>query len=85
MGNIHINYQDQAEIDYYWTKLSAVPEAKQCGWVKDQFGVSWQIVPSNMDEVLFSGTKEEIQRVTEAVLKTKNFDLQALEEVRLGQ
>jgi predicted 3-demethylubiquinone-9 3-methyltransferase (glyoxalase superfamily) len=43
---------DQAEIDYYWGKLSAVKEAEQCGWCKDQFGVSWQIVPANMGELL---------------------------------
>jgi predicted 3-demethylubiquinone-9 3-methyltransferase (glyoxalase superfamily) len=79
-----VNCNDQKEIDYYWDKLSAVPEAEQCGWVKDQFGVSWQIVPSNMDEILLSGTKDEIQRVTEAFLKMKKFDLKALEQARLG-
>lgn len=79
-----INCSDQKEIDYYWEKLSAVPEAEQCGWVKDKFGVSWQIVPSNMDELLLQGTKEEVRRVTEAFLKMKKFDLQALEQARLG-
>ncbi|WP_291637710.1 VOC family protein [Clostridium sp.] len=79
-----VNCKDQKEIDYYWGKLSAVPEAEQCGWVKDQFGVSWQIVPSNMEEILSKGTKEEIQRVTEAFLKMKKFDLNALEQARLG-
>lgn len=44
--------KDQAEIDYYWEKLSAVPEAEQCGWCKDQYGLSWQIVPENMDELM---------------------------------
>lgn len=44
--------EDQAEIDYYWEKLSKVPEAEQCGWAKDQFGLSWQIVPKNMDELM---------------------------------
>lgn len=43
---------DQAEIDYYWEKLSAVPEAEQCGWCKDKFGISWQIVPQNMGELM---------------------------------
>jgi len=43
---------DQKEIDYYWEKLSAVPEAEQCGWCKDKFGVSWQIVPANMDKLM---------------------------------
>ena len=43
---------DQAEIDYYWEKLSSVPESEQCGWCKDQFGLSWQIVPANMGELM---------------------------------
>lgn len=44
--------KDQEEIDYYWEKLSAVPESEQCGWCKDQFGLSWQVVPANMDELM---------------------------------
>lgn len=76
--------EDQAEIDYYWEKLSFVPESEQCGWVKDQFGLSWQVTPANMNDVLMHGTKEEIKRVTEAFLKMKKFDLAALEKARLG-
>ncbi len=44
--------KDQAEIDYYWDKLSAVPEAEQCGWCKDKFGLSWQVVPANFGETI---------------------------------
>ncbi|HUS26658.1 MAG TPA: VOC family protein [Nevskiaceae bacterium] len=44
--------KDQAEIDYFWEKLSSVPESEQCGWCKDQFGLSWQIVPENMEELM---------------------------------
>lgn len=47
-----VSCKDQAEIDYYWEKLSRVPNSEQCGWCKDQFGVSWQIVPENMSELL---------------------------------
>ena len=47
-----IECEDQAEIDYYWSKLSAVPESEQCGWCKDKFGLSWQIVPKNMAELM---------------------------------
>lgn len=47
-----ISCQDQAEIDYYWEKLSAVPEAEQCGWCKDKFGMSWQVTPANWEELL---------------------------------
>jgi predicted 3-demethylubiquinone-9 3-methyltransferase (glyoxalase superfamily) len=75
---------NQEEIDYFWNKLSYVPEAEQCGWVKDKFGLSWQIVPNHMNEILMNGTQEEVKRVTEAFLKMKKFDLQALEKARLG-
>ena len=47
-----INCEDQAEIDYFWEKLSHVPEAEQCGWCKDQFGLSWQVVPANMEDLM---------------------------------
>lgn len=47
-----IECEDQAEIDYYWEKLSAVPEAEQCGWCKDKFGLSWQVVPRNTEALL---------------------------------
>jgi len=47
-----ISCKDQEEIDYYWEKLSRVPESEQCGWCKDQFGLSWQVVPENMGELM---------------------------------
>lgn len=47
-----ITCDDQEEIDYYWEKLSSVPEAEQCGWLKDKYGLSWQVVPKNMDELM---------------------------------
>jgi len=62
-----INCKDQEEIDYYWDKLSAVPGAEQCGWVKDKFGVSWQIVPANMGELI--GKNPE--KTTPVMLKMK--------------
>jgi predicted 3-demethylubiquinone-9 3-methyltransferase (glyoxalase superfamily) len=70
----------QEEIDYYWEKLSAVPEAEQCGWLKDKYGVSWQIVPREMDEILRKGTSEQIGCVSMAFLKMKKFDLAKLRE-----
>ena len=69
----------QEEIDYYWEKLSAVPEAEQCGWLKDKFGVSWQIVPTVLDEMMSKGSKDQVVRVTEAFLKMKKFDIAGLE------
>jgi predicted 3-demethylubiquinone-9 3-methyltransferase (glyoxalase superfamily) len=61
-----------------------VPEAEQCGWLKDKFGVSWQIVPENMNEIFTNGSKDEVRRVTEAFLKMKKFDLAELERARKG-
>jgi predicted 3-demethylubiquinone-9 3-methyltransferase (glyoxalase superfamily) len=74
----------QDEIDYYWDSLSAVPEAEQCGWLKDKFGVSWQIVPSILGELLGSGTGEQRVRVTEAFLQMKKFDIAALKRAYEG-
>ncbi|WP_066308075.1 VOC family protein [Bacillus sp. FJAT-29814] len=75
---------NQEEIDDYWGKLSAVPEAEQCGWLKDQFGVSWQIVPREMDEMMRKGTPEQMERVTKAFLKMKKFDLAELRKAYNG-
>ncbi len=75
----------QEEIDYHWDKLSAVPEAEQCGWLKDQFGISWQIVPSEMDEMMSKGTPEQLERVTKAFLKMKKFDLAELRKAYEGE
>lgn len=72
--------KDQQEIDYYWEKLSDDPKAEQCGWLKDKYGVSWQIVPRVMDKMMGSGDEEKIARVTEAFLKMKKFDIAKLEE-----
>lgn len=77
--------EDQQEIDYYWDKLSAVPEAEQCGWVKDQFGVSWQIAPKIMDQMAEEGTPEQISNVTKAFLKMKKFDVETLIKVYEGK
>lgn len=74
----------QEEIDYYWEKLSAVPEAEQCGWLKDKYGVSWQINPRRMDEMMSQGSPEQIARVTEAFLKMKKFNLAELERAYEG-
>ena len=79
-----VNCDTQAEIDYYWEKLSAVPESEQCGWLKDKFGVSWQIVPTHMDELLGSGDKAKIARVTKAFLQMKKFDITQLEAAGEG-
>jgi predicted 3-demethylubiquinone-9 3-methyltransferase (glyoxalase superfamily) len=76
--------KNQEEIDYYWKKLSAVPEAEQCGWLKDKFGLSWQIVPSIMDKMMKSPDEKKVSRVTEAFLKMKKFDIATLEKAYAG-
>jgi predicted 3-demethylubiquinone-9 3-methyltransferase (glyoxalase superfamily) len=75
----------QKEIDYYWEKLSAVPEAEQCGWLKDKYGLSWQIVPTAMDEMMKDKDEKKIARVTEAFLKMKKFDLAELKKAYEGK
>lgn len=80
---VHCNNQE--EIDYYWEALSAVPEAEQCGWLKDKYGVSWQIVPTALDAMLASGDQEQIARVTEAFLTMKKFDIAALTQAAQGR
>jgi predicted 3-demethylubiquinone-9 3-methyltransferase (glyoxalase superfamily) len=74
----------QEEIDYYWERLSAVPEAEQCGWLKDKYGLSWQVVPVALDEMMESGSEEQIARVTEAFLKMKKFDVAELKRAYEG-
>ena len=68
----------QEEIDYYWEKLSADPMAGQCGWLKDKFGLSWQVWPRAMGEMMDKGTPEQVARVTKAMLAMKKFDIAAL-------
>jgi predicted 3-demethylubiquinone-9 3-methyltransferase (glyoxalase superfamily) len=74
----------QQEIDFYWGKLSAVPEAEACGWLKDWYGLSWQIVPTEMDEMMSSKDAQKLTRVTEAFLKMKKFDISALRSAYNG-
>jgi predicted 3-demethylubiquinone-9 3-methyltransferase (glyoxalase superfamily) len=75
----------QNEIDYYWEKLSAVPEAEQCGWLKDKYGVSWQITSKEMDEMMSKGTREQIDRITQAFLPMKKLDIAEIKEAYEGQ
>lgn len=79
-----VSCDTQDEIDYYWGKLSAVPEAEQCGWLKDKYGLSWQVVPSDLKEMMRKGTPEQIARVTQAFLKMKKFDLGVLRQAYEG-
>ena len=74
-----VDCETQEEIDHYWSKLSAGGEEGQCGWLKDKFGVSWQIVPSILPKLL--SDPDKAQKVTEAFLQMKKFDIEKLMEV----
>lgn len=76
--------ETQEEIDYYWERLSAVPDAEQCGWLKDAYGVSWQVWPTAMGEMMTKGTPEQVARVTAAFLPMKKFDIAALKRAFEG-
>ena len=75
-----VNCDTQEEIDYYWEKLSADPKAEQCGWLKDKYGLSWQIVPTIMDEMMGTKDEKKLAQVTEAFLKMKKFDIAKLKQ-----
>lgn len=80
-----INCETQEEIDYYWEKLSAVPEAEQCGWLKDKYGVSWQVSPAGIDEMMMTKDTAARDRVTKAFLKMKKFDIATLDRAFRGE
>jgi predicted 3-demethylubiquinone-9 3-methyltransferase (glyoxalase superfamily) len=79
-----VNCGTQAEIDYYWKELSADPKAEQCGWLKDKYSLSWQIVPTALDEMLQDKDQKKLARVTEAFLKMKKFDIDTLKRAYEG-
>jgi predicted 3-demethylubiquinone-9 3-methyltransferase (glyoxalase superfamily) len=69
--SFYVECADQKEVDYFWNKLSAVSEAEQCGWCKDKFGMSWQIVPKQLGELMGSPDPAKSMRVVNAMLKMK--------------
>jgi len=82
--SLMVSCENQEEIDRLWEKLSEGGEIQQCGWLKDKFGVSWQIIPSVLGDMLMDGDPEKSKRVTEAFLKMTKFDIQALQEAYAG-
>jgi len=74
----------QKEIDYYWNSLSFVKEAEQCGWLKDKFGLSWQIVPTILETMMTDKDPRIVERVTAAFLSMKKFDISALKKAYEG-
>ena len=85
--SLQINCKDQEEIDYYWDKLTAGgdPKAQVCGWLKDKYGLSWQVTPDNMDEYYRDENSPEAKRVMAAVMKMTKFDMAALQRAYDGK
>lgn len=73
-----VNCKTQAEVDYYWKKLSAGGKAVQCGWLKDKYGLSWQIVPTILGKLMRGKDAAKSQRVLEAMLKMVKLDIETL-------
>ncbi len=75
-----VNCDSQVEVDYYWDKLLVGGEEDQCGWLKDRFGVSWQIVPTVLEKMMMDKDPDKVQRVTKAMLNMIKLDIAALED-----
>lgn len=83
--SLHINCDSQEEVDYFWSKLtSGGGEEVQCGWLKDKFGVSWQVVPTEMNEFLSDPDPKKSGRAMEAMLKMKKLDINELKRAVAG-
>jgi predicted 3-demethylubiquinone-9 3-methyltransferase (glyoxalase superfamily) len=74
-----IECENQEEVDYFWEKLSAVPEFEQCGWVKDKYGISWQIIPRILGELVSDSNSKKANRIVNAMLKMKKIDIKSLQ------
>lgn len=81
-----IHCEDQKELDYYWGKLSegGDEKAQVCGWLKDQFGVSWQIIPESLTEMVNDSNPEKSERMMKALLQMKKIDIKTLEQAYQG-
>ncbi len=83
--SFQIHCDDQDEVDYYWSKLSEGGEEVACGWLKDKYGVSWQVIPSVLIEMISDADSERAKRATEAMLSMTKFDIAALERAYAGE
>jgi predicted 3-demethylubiquinone-9 3-methyltransferase (glyoxalase superfamily) len=83
--SFQIHCETQDEIDYYWTRLTEGGKEVACGWLKDKFGLSWQVVPTQLFEMLSDKDSAKTERVTKAFLKMKKFDIEALRRAFEGR
>ncbi|HSX31755.1 MAG TPA: VOC family protein [Candidatus Saccharimonadales bacterium] len=79
-ASLVVSCETQEEVDYLWEKLSAVPESEACGWLKDSFGVSWQIVPKALGELMSDPDSEQSGRVMQAMMQMKKLDIAGLKQ-----
>lgn len=77
--SLFVECTSQEEVDYFWETLSAVPEAEACGWLKDKFGLSWQIIPTALNELMGDPDSEKAGRAMQAMLKMKKIDIAGLQ------
>ena len=80
-----IHCQTQEEVDYFWEKLSEGGQKVECGWLKDKFGLSWQVVPDILLELIQDADSQKSQRVMKAMMKMKKLDIKGLKEAAEGQ
>ena len=80
-----VNCKTQAEVDYFWKKLSAGGKESQCGWLKDKYGLSWQIVPTALNELMSTRDAAKSQRVMHAMLKMVKLDIRKLKTAAKGK
>jgi len=78
--SFYVECEDQAEVDHFWKKLSASPESEQCGWLKDRYGLSWQIVPKQLGELLGHPNKQKSLAAMNAMLKMKKLVIADLQK-----
>lgn len=83
--SLFVSCKDQAEIDYYWEELSAGGQVEQCGWLKDRYGISWQVVPDILGELLADPDPVRAGRVNQAMLGMVKLDIQALQDAYAGK
>ena len=83
--SFYVECEDQAEVDYFWNKLSAVPESEQCGWLRDKYGLSWQIIPRQMGELMRDSDPARSKRVINAMLQMKKIIVADLQKASEGK
>ena len=77
--------EDQDEVDYYWNKFTEDGEESVCGWLKDKYGVSWQVIPNGLIEMIGDPNPEKAKRATEAMLKMRKLDIETIRKAHAGE